>query len=48
MSANPQVHVKLPPDVHRALKVKAARDRTSIQALTVRALRELLARKGGR
>jgi predicted HicB family RNase H-like nuclease len=37
-------HFRLPPDLHRALKVRAARDDTTVTALVERALVAFLRR----
>jgi predicted HicB family RNase H-like nuclease len=37
-----QLKVRVPPALHRALKVKAARETTTVQALVEAAIRRLL------
>ena len=40
--ATEQIHVKLPKPLHKALKVRAAQDETTISVLVVQALERLL------
>ena len=43
-----QFHIRLPRALHMALKVRAARETTTVNALVTRALRALLRQRGGR